>query len=89
MSSSSAPTAAAPSGHVRGALDPPSRAGALELSLFLAAVWYLVLTSILSVGQYCLERHYARGSSRSLPPTPLQKIRATLLSVRRPKGVTA
>ena len=50
---------------------------------------HLVLTSILSVGQYCLERHYARGSSRSLPPTPLQKIRATLLSVSRPKGVTA
>ncbi|MCM2388028.1 amino acid ABC transporter permease [Streptomyces albipurpureus] len=56
---------------------------------FLAASWYLVMTSILSVGQYYLERHYARGSSRSLPPTPFQKIKSTVFSVRRPKGVTA
>ncbi|MFE5852147.1 amino acid ABC transporter permease [Streptomyces sp. NPDC056500] len=56
---------------------------------FLAAAWYLVMTSILSVGQYYLERHYARGSSRSLPPTPFQKIKSTVFSVRRPKGVSA
>ncbi|WP_030930443.1 amino acid ABC transporter permease [Streptomyces sp. NRRL B-24720] len=73
----------------RQAQDIGQTSGAPVEMLFLAAVWYLVLTSILSVGQYCLERHYARGSSRSLPPTPLQKISATLLSVRRPKGVTA
>ncbi|WP_405666912.1 amino acid ABC transporter permease [Streptomyces sp. NBC_01527] len=74
---------------LRQAQDIGQTSGAPVEILFLAAVWYLVLTSILSVGQYCLERHYARGSSRSLPPTPLQKISATLLSVRRPKGVTA
>ncbi|MGW2557900.1 amino acid ABC transporter permease [Streptomyces sp. NPDC001514] len=56
---------------------------------FLAAAWYLVLTSILSVGQYYLERYYARGSSRSLPPTPLQKIKTNLLSLGRPKGGNA
>ncbi|MFI1869215.1 amino acid ABC transporter permease [Streptomyces jumonjinensis] len=56
---------------------------------FLAAAWYLVMTSVLSVGQYYLERYYARGSSRTLPPTPLQKIRSTVFSVRRPKGVSA
>ncbi|MFI2208504.1 amino acid ABC transporter permease [Streptomyces sp. NPDC020141] len=56
---------------------------------FLAAAWYLVMTSILSVGQYYLERYYARGSSRTLPPTPLQKIRSSVFSVRRPKGVSA
>ena len=49
--------------------------------LFVAAVWYLVLTTVFSVGQYYLERYYARGSSRSLPPTPLQKIKANLLSL--------
>ncbi|MFE5029211.1 amino acid ABC transporter permease [Streptomyces sp. NPDC056656] len=54
--------------------------------LFLAAAWYLIMTSILSVGQYYLERYYARGSSRSLPATPFQKIRANLLSLGRPKG---
>ncbi|MGW6460237.1 amino acid ABC transporter permease [Streptomyces sp. NPDC055078] len=56
---------------------------------FLAAAWYLVMTSILSVGQYYLERYYARGSSRSLPPTPFQKIRSSVFSLRRPKGVSA
>ena len=38
---------------------------------FLAATWYLVLTACFSVGQYYLERYYARGSCRQLPPTPL------------------
>ena len=33
------------------------------------------MTIVFSVGQYYLERYYARGSSRSLPPTPLQKIK--------------
>ena len=31
------------------------------------------MTSILTVGQYYIERHYARGSNRILPPTPLQR----------------
>ncbi|MGY0058545.1 amino acid ABC transporter permease [Streptomyces sp. LZ34] len=54
--------------------------GAAAEMLFLAAAWYLILTSVLSVGQYYLERYYARGSSRSLPPTPLQRIRVNLFS---------
>lgn len=41
--------------------------------LLVAAIWYLVVVSILSVVQYYIERHFARGSSRSLPPTPLQR----------------
>ncbi|HEY4005530.1 MAG TPA: amino acid ABC transporter permease [Pseudonocardia sp.] len=32
--------------------------------LIVAALWYLVLTSILSIGQSYLERHFGRGSSR-------------------------
>jgi polar amino acid transport system permease protein len=46
--------------------------------LFTAAIWYLVLTSVFSVGQFYLERRFARGSSRSLPLTPMQKLRANL-----------
>ncbi|GJF32187.1 permease [Kitasatospora sp. NE20-6] len=46
--------------------------------LFVACFWYLVLTTVFSIGQYYLERHYAKGSSRSLPPTPLQKIKKNL-----------
>jgi polar amino acid transport system permease protein len=32
--------------------------------LIVAALWYLVLTSVLSVGQMYLERHYGRGTTR-------------------------
>ena len=31
--------------------------------LFVACIWYLVLTTVLSVGQYYLERRFARGST--------------------------
>lgn len=34
--------------------------------LMVAATWYLVITSLLMVGQYYLERYYSRGSSRQL-----------------------
>lgn len=43
--------------------------------LMVATVWYVVLSSVLSVIQYYVERHYARGSTRELPPTPLQRLR--------------
>ncbi|MDL9978367.1 amino acid ABC transporter permease [Microbacterium candidum] len=43
--------------------------------LIVASLWYLLITSILTVGQYYIERHYARGSSRNLPPTPMQNLR--------------
>ncbi|HXR73812.1 amino acid ABC transporter permease [Actinocrinis sp.] len=43
--------------------------------LVVASIWYLVATSILTAGQYYVERHYARGSVRGLPPTPPQKFR--------------
>ncbi|WP_329613929.1 amino acid ABC transporter permease [Streptomyces brevispora] len=68
------------------AQDIGQTSGAPVEMYFLAAAWYLIMTSVLSVGQYYLERYYARGSSRSLPPTPMQKIRANLLSLGRPKG---
>ncbi|WP_030017220.1 amino acid ABC transporter permease [Streptomyces monomycini] len=53
-------------------------AGPVVEMLVLAAVWYLIATSVLSVGQYYLERYYARGASRQLPPTPVQRLRARL-----------
>ncbi|WP_282938092.1 amino acid ABC transporter permease [Corynebacterium auriscanis] len=34
--------------------------------LLVAATWYLVITSLLMVGQYFLERYFSRGSSRQL-----------------------
>nr|WP_234348055.1 amino acid ABC transporter permease [Streptomyces specialis] len=50
--------------------------------LFVATVWYLILTTVFSIGQFYLERYYAKGSSRQLPPTPWQRIRAQLTSFR-------
>ena len=35
--------------------------------LLVACIWYLVLTTIATIGQYYVERHYARGASRELP----------------------
>jgi polar amino acid transport system permease protein len=46
--------------------------------LITASLWYIAITSALYVGQFYLERYYGRGSSRALPPTPLQRIRARL-----------
>src|SRR5258708_34976290 len=48
-----------------------------------ASIWYAAMTSVLYVGQYYLERHYARGSAREQPPTPFERIRRGLLSLRR------
>jgi len=47
--------------------------------LMVASLQYLWVTSVLMVGQYYLERHYARGSVRQLPPTPWQRVRRGLL----------
>jgi polar amino acid transport system permease protein len=32
--------------------------------LLVATIWYVVLTTALSIGQFYVERHYARGSRR-------------------------
>ncbi|MEV5435395.1 amino acid ABC transporter permease [Streptomyces sp. NPDC052682] len=74
---------------LRYAQDIGQTSGAPVEMLFLAAAWYLILTSVLSVGQYYIERYYARGSSRSLPATPFQKLKATMLSLSRPRGGVA
>ncbi|MCW2586077.1 MAG: transporter permease [Frankiales bacterium] len=50
--------------------------------LFAAALWYLILTSVFSIGQFYLERRFARGASRNLPPTPLQRLHRSLRSAR-------
>ncbi|OBF11731.1 amino acid ABC transporter permease [Mycobacterium sp. ACS4331] len=42
--------------------------------LLVAATWYLVVTSILMVGQYYLERHYSRGASRKLTSKQLEAL---------------
>jgi polar amino acid transport system permease protein len=52
--------------------------------LIVASIWYLFLTSILTLGQYYLERYFARGSQRELPPTPFQRFRQMLFTFHAP-----
>ncbi len=53
-----------------------TRSGRVIPLLLVATFWYLALTSVLSVAQFYVERYYARGALRTLPPTPLQRLRA-------------
>ena len=50
--------------------------------LLVACIWYLVLTTVATIGQYYVERHYARGAARELPETPLQRLRRTFFTHR-------
>ncbi|MFD5697249.1 amino acid ABC transporter permease [Streptomyces lasiicapitis] len=52
------------------------RNGRVVPLLMVATAWYIVLTTLLSVVQYYVERHFARGADRTPPPTPLQRARA-------------
>ncbi|CAM5599412.1 putative amino acid ABC transporter, permease protein [Streptomyces purpurascens] len=51
--------------------------------LMVATLWYIAVTTVLSVGQFYVERHYARGAARALPPTPVQRLRTRLAAYRR------
>jgi polar amino acid transport system permease protein len=42
--------------------------------LLVAATWYLVVTSILMVGQFYVERHFSRGASRKLTSKQLEAL---------------
>jgi polar amino acid transport system permease protein len=50
--------------------------------LFVASIWYLALTSVLTVGQYYIERYFARGSTHGLTPTPFQRLRQLFFTYR-------
>jgi polar amino acid transport system permease protein len=50
--------------------------------LIVASLWYLVVTTLLSIGQFYVERRFGRGSSREPPPTFLQRLRGNVVSYR-------
>ncbi|WP_221327345.1 amino acid ABC transporter permease [Actinoplanes sp. L3-i22] len=54
------------------------RNGRVVPLLLVATVWYVILTALLSVLQYYVERYFARGALRTLPPTPFQRLRAAI-----------
>ena len=63
------------------------RNGRVVPLLMVATVWYIVLTTVLSIVQYYVERHYAKGAVRTLPLTPWQKLqRKHLHHQRGPAG---
>jgi polar amino acid transport system permease protein len=43
--------------------------------LIVASIWYLAVTSVLSIGQYYLERYFGRGRAREAAPTLLERVR--------------
>jgi polar amino acid transport system permease protein len=58
--------------------------------LLVATIWYVVVTTILSVGQFYVERHYARGKGGPKPPSLGQVTRESLrLGIRRPAAGVA
>lgn len=52
--------------------------------LVVASIWYLAFTTVLTVGQYYLERYFARGSSRYVPPSRIEYVFRNLFRHRRP-----
>lgn len=69
------------------------RSGRVVPLLMVATVWYIVLTTILSVVQFYIERHYATGAHRTPPPTPAQQVWRRLREIAEigsaaPRGAT-
>ncbi|MFF7157593.1 ABC transporter permease subunit [Streptomyces sp. NPDC008139] len=50
--------------------------------LLVATVWYVILTSVVSVVQFYVERYFSRGALRTVPPTPLQRLRTAVRDLR-------
>lgn len=46
--------------------------------LLVASIWYVIISTILTAIQFYVERHYAKGALRTLPPTPIQKARTAI-----------
>jgi polar amino acid transport system permease protein len=49
--------------------------------LVVASLWYLAATTILSIGQFYLERRFAKGALRTPPLTPIQRLRGDVRGI--------
>jgi polar amino acid transport system permease protein len=54
--------------------------------LIVASIWYLFMTSVLSIGQYYLERYYGRGRSRQTKLTFAQRVYQSVWPGRPDRG---
>ncbi|MFY9488981.1 MAG: amino acid ABC transporter permease [Solirubrobacterales bacterium] len=52
--------------------------------LLVASAWYLLFTTVLTTGQYYIERYFARGSSRQPPPSRLEYVARRVFRLRSP-----
>jgi polar amino acid transport system permease protein len=75
--------AAVPELFTRGEQIASANFDVVELIVVVSA-WYLFMTSILTVGQFYLERYFARGAQRELPATPIQRLRRMLFTFHSP-----
>ncbi|MGW0994323.1 amino acid ABC transporter permease [Streptomyces sp. NPDC002523] len=57
--------------------------------LVVVSIWYMVITTIMSVGQFYLERRYGRGSGRDAPRSLFQIIGTSLTRSHAPRPTTS
>lgn len=57
--------------------------------LIVVSLWYLAITSVLTVGQHYLERHFSPGSERPQGRARGRRLMHNLVSLRRPAGSTS
>ncbi len=50
--------------------------------LLVATAWYVLLTTLLTIFQYYVERRFAKGTTRALPPTPVERVRLAIRNLR-------
>src|SRR4051812_14268067 len=50
--------------------------------LIVASIWYLIVTTVLSIGQYFIERRFSRGSGRGGPVPLAERMRRNLFFTR-------
>ena len=50
--------------------------------LIVASIWYLFFTTILSIGQYFIERHYGRGTAAAGPQPLVARVWALIFTFR-------
>lgn len=59
----------------------------ITIPLFLmASIWYLAMTSVLTIGQFYIERYFGRGSTRSGPAATLPERLMQAIRYNRPQG---
>ncbi len=54
--------------------------------LLVASIWYLLVTTLLSTGQFYIERHFGRSVSRRAAPGPWQRLRQAVGAARATPG---